>query len=305
MTDQTPNDPRSVASTSPVARARAMVARRGGWRTIKRAVAVPAKATLGHADFLRLRSRYPNNLIFVAGMAKSGSTWFGDMLAELPGFQVWRPPGWAAPLGESPNYDVYPGIFDSARSRLVVIKGHTRGTPHNTAALGFHGLRYLITVRDPRDALISSYWFIRNSPHHRAHALVASLTLDEFMDRELDPGLATTHRPDWIRGWLDNRDPDNSMIVRYEDMLAGTAGTLSRVFDFLRIERGAANPERIAERFRFDRVSGRVQGVEDRSSFHRRGTSGEWKLLLSDGQRTRAAAMFEEEITELGYEPTL
>lgn len=241
----------------------------------------------------------------MASFAKSGSTWLANMLADLPGFVRYQPVGWTASLREHPHEDIYPGMFEEARRRLAVIKGHTHGTAHNAGQLHANNRRYLLTVRDPRDQLISDYWYIRNHPLHLSHALAMSLDLHAFISHELDPTGAGTKRTDWITGWIINRDDRLSLLVRYEDLLVNTHGELERILDFLRFQVHESTVRKIIAKNSFDRNSGRARGTEDTRSFLRRGVSGEWKETFTDDHKLLFASQMEDLVRALGYEPTI
>lgn len=285
-------------------RARAVVARFGGRAALGKAIAYPRRLAAARVNYWTYRRRYPTNVVFVASLAKSGSTWLAGMLAALPGFDRYQPSGWTAAMDTGASQDVYPGLFAEVRRRLAVIKGHTPGTIENVSRLQEAGVKYLITVRDPRDQIISGYWYLRNRPHHPAHRLAMTLSLDEFVSHELDPGTASVPRAAWLRKWLQNRDPDHSHIVRYEDLLQNPLEEMRRICDFLGFEVGSELLEAIVLRHSFTAISGRAPGQEDRTSFLRRGVAGEWKESFSPEQRDLARRHVDDVAVALGYEPT-
>lgn len=286
-------------------RAHAVIHRFGLAKATTKAANYPFRLMASRLSYLRNHRRYPSNVIFMASLAKSGSTWLANMLAGLPGFSRYQPAGWTASFLEKPNQDLYPGVFEEARNRLVVIKGHTEGTPENAAYLREQGLRYLVTVRDPRDQLISGYWYLRNHPLHPSHQLALELQIDEFITHELDSTNAEIRRADWLRRWIRNRDPSLSMMVRYEDLLSATNAELGRILAFLDFEIPDSTIEQIVAANSFVEASGRSPGTEDQHSFFRRGTAGEWKQVFSDEHKERFSSQMEDLVSALGYEPTM
>ena len=238
-------------------------------------------------------------------LAKSGSTWFAELLAELPGFHKYQPAAWTASLIVEPNNDFYAGILAETRHRLAVVKGHTSGTKDNVAALHRSGLRYLITVRDPRDQIISGYWYLRNRPLHPAHQEALKLSLKDFITNELDPETAIISRADWLRGWIANRDPERSLLIRYEDLLDDAPSQLRRAFDFLGIAVHSSEIEQMVANNAFEAKTGRSRGEEDTGAFRRKGTSGEWRSVFTLEHRQQCERSFEDIIVSLGYEPTM
>lgn len=287
-----------------LARARAVLNRYGAAETIKKVAAYPLDAAKAHANYWAYRKRYPTNLIFIAGLAKSGSTWLADMLQSLPGFARYQPAAWTASFLHEPHQDIYAELFQEVRTRLAVVKGHTSGSPDNVLELHKSGYRYLVTVRDPRDQVISGYWYLRNRPNHPAHSLAMRLTLEDFLTHELDPQTAAIRRGDWIREWLSNRDRNQSVVVKYEDLLGDTIGEMSRILRFLEIDAPLSQLEAIVRENSFENRSGRARGAEDTSSFMRRGIAGEWKEVFNRGHNELSRAAFEDLIQALDYEPT-
>lgn len=287
-------------------RAKAVVDQFGLAAAAGKVVPYAARLLARRASYIAHRKSYPLNVIFMASFSKSGSTWLANMLSELPGFSRYQPAGWTASLNEEPNEDIYPGMFDEVRRALVIIKGHTRGTRSNAGQLLASNRKYLITVRDPRDQIISDYWYTRNRPGHPNHPTAMRLDLRSFIDRELNPLLSGTQRADWIREWLTHRDPRLSLLVRYEDLLVDTSGTLDKIFTFLGLEGFHSSIPKIVSRHEFaQRSSGRTPGAEDTSSFVRKGVSGEWRDIFTEELKAAFAVEMEDIVTALGYEPTV
>jgi hypothetical protein len=286
-------------------RARAVVKRFGLLKASKKAASYPGRLLKSRITYLQSRHLYPENIIFMASFAKSGSTWLANMLADLPGFSRYQPAGWTASFLDNPNHDIYPGLFEEVGRRLVVIKGHTQGTPENAARLHQEKRKYLLTVRDPRDQMISGYWYLRNHPRHPSHALAMKLDIDEFISHELDPHLAEIRRTEWLRSWIENRDLNLSLLVRYEDLLASTIATLEQILAYFNFDVNEPTIERIVTSNSFTKSSGRPPGAEDPTSFFRRGTAGEWKEIFTADHKAQFSSQMEDLVTALGYEPTM
>jgi hypothetical protein len=288
-----------------IRRAQAVVKRFGFLAASKKAASYPGRVLGARVTYIRNRHHYPSNIIFMASFAKSGSTWLANMLADLPGFSRYQPAGWTASFLDNPNHDIYPGLFEEVGRRLVVIKGHTQGTPENAARLHEEKRKYLLTVRDPRDQMISGYWYLRNHPRHPSHALAMKLDIDEFISHELDPHLAEIRRTEWLRSWIENRDLSLSLLVRYEDLLESTVATLEQILAYLKFEVDEQTVERIVTSNSFTKSSGRLPGAEDPTSFFRKGTAGEWKEIFTEAHKEQFSSQMEDLVTALGYEPTM
>lgn len=92
-------------------------------------------------------------------------------------------------------------------------------------------------------------------------------------------------------------------MVRYEDLLADTQAVMAEVWGRLGVDADAGLVSEIVKKTSFERMSGgRRPGEEDQNSFHRKGVAGDWVNYYSYGE----AAVFEEcagdVLRKLGYE---
>ncbi|MEQ8860449.1 MAG: sulfotransferase domain-containing protein [Pseudomonadales bacterium] len=87
------------------------------------------------------------------------------------------------------------------------------------------GARYIVSLRDPRDALVSSYkfmegWFLEPG----------AVTADEFARGNfLSPERRYWHH---LSSWWDQRDNEDVLLLAYEHMLADPERTVRRVAAF-------------------------------------------------------------------------
>lgn len=263
---------------------------RGVVYTVNKAwVNLVRRPVLGRIDYLRYRDRYPEHLIFIAGQAKGGSTWFGKMFASLPGFELLSPLPWKVNTGvewtdfESTN--LAPRIFDEFQGKLAVVKQHTWGFPENVALLEKWKLKHLISVRDPRDILISNYHYTLKHPENWDYKNAAGRSLADYLDHKLESGDWNRQFVDWARSWATNRNPELSQVIRYEDALRDTHAEMRRALEFLGFAISEDELDRIVRENSFEAMSGRKQGQEDTESFHRKGVAGEWREVFTDKQK--------------------
>lgn len=259
--------------------------------------------------YLRNHTQHEQKCIFIAGLPKSGSTWVSDLLKSFPGFSQFTPANWNQQyhVGEigSAEHELHQGWEKPFKGYLAVIKGHTWGTKKNVGHLKKSALRYILTVRDPRDVIISEYWFVKRTPHHAAYNLANRVELGEYITTKLEDGTFNRMTLDWIRMWLENREKSASTIVRFEDLLEDPHGRLREVSDFLGLNISEDEISNVVNLNSFENKASRKRGVENTKTFLRKGTSGQWKEIFTEGQRELFRRVGEDVIEALGYEPTL
>jgi hypothetical protein len=257
------------------------------------------------AGFRRYGHLYPQKLLFVAGMPKSGTTWLERMLSSYPGFHELLIPDVTSHeirTGGSHNYDLPPDMFNRFSNMLVLTKMHVHGSVHNVDVLRRTGVRYVILYRDVRDVALSHFFYVRQTPWHPEYPIYAPLTLDDtlrtFADRTLFDYV------DWIQSWHTNRDPQMSMVVRYEDMLANAVEVFASIAHHFGLD--TSKVERIVEQHSFTNLSqGRTQGQENTQSFFRKGIAGDWKNHFSPAMKDLYKQRIGDFLIEYGYEEDL
>jgi len=169
------------------------------------------------------------------------------------------------------------------------------------------GGRYIVTIRDPRDALFSLYkfmegWFIEPG----------SISLDEFA-----PPFFIDDREYWkhLASWWPHRNDDDVLIMAFEQMKSDLGGTISRIADFIGIalddelreitEENASLAFMQAHKNRFDdrlmrELSERVANLPPGSDSAkvRNGKVGEHAQHLSNDIAVEIDAIWQQEISE-------
>jgi hypothetical protein len=249
-------------------------------------------------------SDYPFSCLFVAGLPKSGTSWLESMLASFPGYaRVMIPEAIAYERkhGGTHDFDVPTDLFERFDRRLAVLKLHARGADRNVQLLDEAGLPYVIMYRDLRDVAVSYFFYVKRTRWHPDHLAYHGLDVEEGLlrfGRTLLPEYVT-----WIRQWRSQRDPDRSMIVRYEDLLKDTKSVFWAVTDLYNLNAEHSEISKIVDAHRFDRMSGgRDRGNQDTSSFLRKGVSGDWKQHFTPPVTQLFKEKAGEALVNFGYE---
>lgn len=248
--------------------------------------------------------RYAQNLLFIAGLPKSGTTWLEKMVASYPGFHELLIPDVAAyelATGGSHDYDLPTDIFSRFKQMLVVSKMHVHGSPHNVNLLHDANVRYVVLYRDLRDVAISYYFYVRQTPWHPEYPIYASLSLSEglqtFAERTLLPFAA------WVCSWHQNHDPTMSLLLRYEELLEAPINVMTQVAQHFELDSAPETIEKIVQTHRFERLSGgRKQGRQSQNSFFRKGVAGDWQNHLTAETKESYKQLIGEFLIEFGYE---
>jgi hypothetical protein len=180
------------------------------------------------------------------------------------------------------------------------------------------GLNNVTVVwRDGRDIIVSWYYyslFVHDLDRENArlvNMVRKDLPFEDYSDVEknlptfIEYAFTRQRHPrfswaEFVRRWHSRKGVS---FVRYEDLRQDTPGELQRVVNelsgrHLTYERAAE----IAEKFSFVRQSGRQPGEEDRESFMRKGTVGDWRNHFSMEARQVFDHYGGDELIRLGYE---
>jgi len=276
-------------------------------RLAKRVAVYPryaAQARVCRSGFRAHGEKYPQKILFVAGLPKSGTTWLEKMLSSWPGFGELLIPEAAAhemKHGGSDTYELPPRVFGRMKNMLVLTKMHVHGSEHNARVLADAGVNYAVLFRDLRDVAVSNTFYVRNTPWHPEHPHYAGKSVPEclavFAERTLQD------YAEWVRLWDRNADPERSVILRYEEMLADVEGCLRRVATLFGLDASDERIREIADKHSFNRMSGgRAPGQESGSDFVRKGVAGDWRNHFTP----ELCAIYKEKIgrflVDFGYE---
>lgn len=229
------------------------------------------------------------NLVLVTEYPKSGGTWFSQLLSsalEIP-----------FPRNKRPKFET------------CLMHGHILYHSNFNKTIG--------VIRDGRDVIVSAYYHqLFNNNRNSAKLVEEHRSKLQFEDYED----IRSNLPRYIKYLFEERtkigshfswsDFVNSLtgnkdmhIVKYEDLLISTIPSLQSSIAFL--DRDPVDINRLKEleeKYSFKNQSSRKPGEEDKSSFLRKGISGDWKNNFS----AEACEVFDkyggEQLVELGYE---
>ncbi len=271
-------------------------------------------------------------IFFVMGMPKSGTTWLQYLLNAHP--QIWCSGESNFNMLHDPLRDLLnqynrlttannAGIgskdflqfgrqelyFLFASAILVLLAGRPEGREVRRvgvkAPMVLHALdlyqqlfpnsRYIHIIRDGRDVALSAWHNNRrNDPAFAAENPDFHRWLEETA-------------PSWVNNIRKGRrfgrlHPHRYCEVRYEDLHARPVEELGRLFAFLGVDNASTVASTCCEAADFRRLSGgRQPGEEDPSSFFRKGIIGDWKNVFDERASQIFMAHGGDMLRELAY----
>jgi len=237
--------------------------------------------------------------IFLVSYPKSGNTWTRFLIANL------------AYPDQTPDFtninELVPDPEALSKRHLARLRRPRILKTHQYYHPNYQNI--ICVVRDPRDVAVSEYYF-----HRKRRVYSDDFPMEEHI-KQFVAGKSTLYGS-WgqnIATWLATRaETPGFLLLRYEDMIADTIGSLHKIARFLNIE---ANPERLqyaVERSSADnmRKLEKVQALkwsttkETRQDmpFVRAARAGGWRSELSDTSVGLIEQAWGPVMQYLGYE---
>ncbi|MGI5499622.1 sulfotransferase domain-containing protein [Lentzea sp. CA-135723] len=142
----------------------------------------------------------------------------------------------------------------------------------------------VLLVRDPRDALHSSYRFFQGfAPTLLSYLAIDDVSFPEFLDGKGEVGEPPITVDGWVdfhRAWLDAADrAPRSAVVRFEELKTRPADAMTRLLRTLGLDADEQSVARAVERSSFAAMRAREQEVagENAPMIMRRGQVDEWR----------------------------
>lgn len=233
--------------------------------------------------FREYGSQYSQHTLFIAGLPKSGTSWFSAMLASYPGYHELLIPEqtiYDLATGGAHDFELPDDMFDRFKNMLVVTKMHIYGSPHNAALLKRAKVKYIVLHRDLRDVAVSEVHYVRRMRWHPEYKYYAGKSVQEglavFAERTLRSYVQ------WVQLWHENLDSELGLELRYEKILKDPKAVMAQVARHFGLDSSPERIQQIVARFQFQKLSdGRDQGQGSNNSFFRKGVAGDWQNYFS------------------------
>jgi hypothetical protein len=259
----------------------------------------------------------PENIVWIFGTARTGSTWLAFMMEDLENHTVWREPyvgelfgqlyyNWVGEkhfetkhfiLGQRCRQSwlksVRTFVLNEATARFpevadegyLVIKepNGSIGAPLMMETLPESRMVFLI--RDPRDVIASALDAAREGSWLYKRRIEEGTGREETFYMETDALVERTAKM-YLQNvgnsklaYDDHRGP--KVMVRYEDLRVDTLGTMRRIYPSLGIEVDEAELSGAVEKHSWENVPEEEKGE---GKFHRKATPGGWREDLTPEQ---------------------
>jgi len=255
---------------------------------------------------------HPHKIIFLAGMAMSGTTWMKNLLARIPGYYTCHTP---MPKDVAINQNICNSAFKHVpKHGHTLFKTHLNPIHENLECIFQNGVeKVLITYRDLRDVAIARYHRLMEYPKAPDEPLFMDyrmMSKERAMDHNIE--IIASFSVPWIRGWYEiaRKNPKQYHFVKFENLKKDTEGEFRKVLHFYGINLSDKKIEEIVEaskgrgNVRKNMTAAKILPWGYSSNF-RSGKIGNWRNELSDAQIEKCKDLLGPALIELGYEKDL
>ncbi|KAJ5327648.1 hypothetical protein N7452_008038 [Penicillium brevicompactum] len=232
---------------------------------------------------------------------RSGSTWLSYILVSLTGMEGqtlrdsfhWPESGW---LYERDEADLQkakdPRIFASHMPFDMALGGDPTQNP----------CRYIYIARNPKDVCTSCYYFDREKSWSGWYSGSWDHWLNMFVQGKC-------HRGDWfdhVLSWWKNRDAENILFLKYEDLLRDPQSRIREIAQFLGIDLDNRTLEAITDQANFaimkkSRFTG-MADIKEAGEFYRKGRIGSWKEQFTVAQNDVFDKLYKSRMSDSGLD---
>jgi hypothetical protein len=271
------------------------------------------RAGLAERDDRQPPGVLPENIVWIFGAGRTGSTWLAAMMEEMEGQTIWFEPR-IGDVFDLKRFERYRGedfilsarhkstwlqsirnfVLDGARARfpqttgpdsylMVKDPGGSVGAPLIMEV--FLESRMVLLVRDPRD--VAASWLDatkeggwqneRRKRDRRQQETVADRDPDAFVERHAEAYLRNVGNAKQAYDAYKGR----KVLIRYEDLRADTLGTMKRLYSALEIPVDERELIRAVEKHAWENIPEEDKGE---GKFYRKASPGAWKVDLTPEQ---------------------
>ncbi|MGB3683215.1 MAG: sulfotransferase [Rubrobacteraceae bacterium] len=257
------------------------------------------------------------NLVWIFGNGRTGSTWLSRMMGEMEGHAVWFEPSVGELFGNLYYNDLRAArrrgkvfiLGDQQKEtwlnsiRSFVLEGANARFPQVVRRRGFlvvkepHGSvgapllmealpesRQIFLVRDPRDVVSSALNAFEKGSWGYEHRREDNLRVVQANERPDD--FVRVRAESYLRGMGKAKEAyeaheGRKSLVRYEELRSDTLSTMKRIYKDLEVSVEEEDLTQAVEKHSWENVPEKDRGE---GKFHRKASPGGWREDLTTGQ---------------------
>ncbi len=257
---------------------------------------------------------HPENIVWIFGHGRTGSTWLSRMMGDIEDHTVWFEPSVGDLFGSFYYTRARPGqrrskifvlgdrqretwiesirnfVLDGAEARFPKVGGEQFlivKEPHGSigAPLLMEALpesRMILLIRDPRDVAASALdafrkgsWAYKRHQNDNVEGLVtANERPDDFVRSRADSYLRSVGKAKEAYESHSGR----KILVKYEDLLANPLKTMRRIYSELEMEVAGEDLVHVIEKYSWESIP---EGERGPGKFYRKASPGSWREDLT------------------------
>ncbi|HZH59462.1 MAG TPA: sulfotransferase domain-containing protein [Metabacillus sp.] len=203
------------------------------------------------------------------------------------------------------NRDIIPSIEDEE----IVLKTPSPRIMWGHSAYDSRYKKVIYIVRDPRDVIISYYYWCLKFDLKNRSSLSFNMFFERFLSGELWP---LTRWDNHVSSWIDNKKyvEKGFLIVKYEDLLTNIHHEIKRIIAFLDLVRTDEEIAQVVEWCSFENMR-KLEKQQNNAPFFknsdkgipfvRQGKANAWNSFLSIEQQEKINFSFHSVMRNLGY----
>lgn len=256
-------------------------------------------------DLKKNKNPVNQGIIICFGLPKSGTTMIEEILlinGSIDGSRSLLRKISYLPKNSDPHAFHENLIKFFPQNKSTYLKTHTPYNENYINILKKHNLDYFVSVRDPRQMMLSRYYHIINDPSHRQHNDIIKLdklegfkkSLISTNQKEIDPIDEYSH-------WLKDHIKFSKKIIKYEDFKEDKHLYLKKLAEFSKLKIDPQKTLMFIDKQNPNLKKNLNLKGRKKSTF-RKGSSDEWKFFFDNELKTLFKIKFGEVLIQLGYE---